>query len=77
MDLTQILELLKQYPSVSHIELANGGGVKISFFPPKGSVEVKAAPYPLDLAEMPPDDVMLFASTPTFDDMVDASQTKD
>ena len=77
MDLKTFLELMTSYSSIKKVEFFESGPVK--------SIELKDAtpvgqnPQELIKAlssspDMPPDDVMLFASTPTFDEMVNQKE---
>lgn len=67
-DLKEMLNMLRDYPEVWSVKYR---GMEISLTRPEPeqiSTEVQPAKIPID-TDMPPDNVMLFASTPTFDDM--------
>ena len=62
MELKDTLDMLKNYPNVQTVVVHQDGGFEISFFENETSKVVKAEPFPV-MSDMPPDDVMLFAST--------------
>lgn len=71
--LRDALELLRKYPRVKKIKVDFEKQLihEIEFFEPHRKPQVQeqeSLPRPTN--DMPPDDVMLFASTPTFDEMI-------
>lgn len=77
MDLAEVLELQRKYPNLSKVSFNyNTGQVDFVEFTCGGSLKPKvvAQDPKVLMNEMPPDDIMLFASTPTFEDMIDESK---
>lgn len=82
MELEEILALLAKYPNVKSIKIVpqDDWVHEIEFFYPNVGSEnlIKTEVEPQSVSalinDMPPDDMMLYASTPTFDEMIDESK---
>jgi hypothetical protein len=76
MNLKQTLELLATYPNIKKLSIHGEELLEVEYYPSaaqaQSSVDLIKA---LGGNDMPSDDVMLFASTPSFDEMLD--QPKD
>lgn len=80
MGLKETLDLLMQYPRIKTVEIDQDakGCMSIEFFPPLSAIQPSTQGVSmLGTNDMPPDDVMMFASTPTFDEMVEAAKVKE
>jgi hypothetical protein len=74
MGLKEDLELISQFPRVKMVGFQEGKLCHVELFPTISPVQTQVLP---EATDMPPDDVMLFASTPTFDEMVDKANNKE
>ena len=76
MDIVTLLDITKRYPNVQSVSIHKDGSMSVHLYATKKVEVVTTEPMPM-IDDMPPDDVMLFASTPTFDQMVEDSKKQE